>query len=77
MVFIMLIVQFVFAVACLFSRIDRLTFTWIIIITNVFTWARSIVVVRQKKEENRIAEKERRERQRREMLKGGANNGQM
>ena len=75
MVFIMLIVQFVFAVACLFSRIDRLTFTWIIIITNVFTWARAIVAVRRKKEENRIAEKERRERQRREMLKGGANNG--
>ena len=39
--------------------------------------ARSIAVVRQKKEENRIAEKERRERQRREMLKGGANNGKV
>lgn len=77
MVFTMLIVQFVFAVACLFSGIDRITFTWIIIITNAATWARAIVAVRRKKEENRIAEKERRERQRRETLKGGADNGKM
>lgn len=72
MLLIMLFVQFVFAVVCLFSGIDRITFTWIIIITNAATWARAIVVTRQKKEKARIEAKERRERQRREMLKGGA-----
>ena len=63
----MLIIQFAFAVACLFSGIDRITFTWIIIISNVVTWARAIVEVRRKRERARIAEKERQERQRRAM----------
>ena len=67
MIFTMLIVQLIFTVACLFSGIDRITFTWIIIITNVVTWARAIVEVRRKQEKARIAEKERQERQRRAM----------
>ena len=70
MIFTMLIFQLIFAVSCLFCRVDQTTFTLIIIISNVVTWARAIVEVRRKRERARIAEKERQERRRRAIANG-------